>query len=71
MPLMMPKKRLDNSSNNSGAGYLDFYPFFLDGVALEPMLNQSDGIHPNENGVAEIVKRIKPSVEILIAQIKP
>ncbi len=64
------RKRLDNSSSNAGAGYLDFYPFFLDGVALEPMLNQGDGIHPNEKGVAEIVKRIKPSIETLIAQIK-
>lgn len=54
----------------SGAGYLDFYPFFLDGVALDPMLNQGDGIHPNEKGVAEIVRRIKPSIETLIAQIK-
>ena len=65
------QKRLEASSQNSGAGYLDFYPFFLDGVALEPMLNQGDGIHPNENGVAEIVKRIKPSIETLIAQINP
>ena len=67
------RKRLEasaNSSSHSGTGYLDFYPFFLDGVALEPMLNQSDGIHPNEKGVAEIVKRIKPSIETLIAQIK-
>ena len=65
------QKRLDNSANNLSTGYLDFYPFFLDGVALEPMLNQGDGIHPNENGVAEIVKRIKPSIETLIAQINP
>ena len=65
------QKRLDNSANNLAAGYLDFYPFFLDGVALEPMLNQSDGIHPNEKGVAEIVKRIKPSIETLVAQINP
>jgi acyl-CoA thioesterase-1 len=38
------------------------YPFFLDGVAMEPDLNQSDGIHPNAEGVAEIVERIKPHV---------
>lgn len=37
-----------------------FYPFFLEGVAMQPELNQSDGIHPNAEGVAEIVKRIKP-----------
>lgn len=39
-----------------------FYPFFLEGVAMQPALNQSDGIHPNAEGVAEIVKRIKPHV---------
>jgi len=45
-----------------------FYPFFLDGVAAEAGLNQSDGIHPNAEGVAIIVERIVPSVEALIAQ---
>ena len=43
-----------------------FYPFFLEGVAMEPALNQSDGIHPNAAGVAEIVKRIKPHVVRLL-----
>ncbi len=38
------------------------YPFFLDGVAVEPELNQADGIHPNEKGVAVIVERILPYV---------
>ena len=42
------------------------YPFFLDGVALVPELNQPDGIHPNAQGVAEIVKRIKPQVVELV-----
>ena len=42
------------------------YPFFLDGVALVPELNQPDGIHPNAAGVAEIVKRIKPHVVELV-----
>ncbi len=41
---------------------LALYPFFLDGVAAQPALNQSDGVHPNAQGVAEIVKRIKPHV---------
>ena len=40
-----------------------FYPFFLDGVALDPSLNQADGIHPNIRGVAVIVARILPFVE--------
>lgn len=39
-----------------------FYPFFLDGVAAEPSLNQGDGIHPNAAGVAVIVERILPYV---------
>ena len=43
-----------------------FYPFFLDGVALDPNLNQYDGIHPNEAGVAEIVRRIRPMVDELL-----
>ena len=43
------------------------YPFFLDGVAADPALNQPDGIHPNAQGVERIVARILPYVERLIA----
>ena len=39
------------------------YPFFLDGVAAERTLNQKDGLHPNEKGVAVIVERILPSID--------
>lgn len=46
------------------------YPFFLDGVALDPKLNLDDGLHPNPRGVATIVERILPSVEKLIEQVK-
>jgi acyl-CoA thioesterase-1 len=42
------------------------YPFFLDGVAAQPSLNQPDGLHPNAPGVDIIVSRIMPSVEALI-----
>lgn len=42
------------------------YPFFLDGVATDPALNQADGIHPNARGVAVIVERILPSVRALL-----
>ena len=38
------------------------YPFFLDGVALDPALNQQDGLHPNERGVDAIVDRVGPYV---------
>lgn len=44
-----------------------FYPFFLDGVAADPKLNQGDGMHPSAAGVDVIVARILPSVERLIA----
>ena len=43
------------------------YPFFLEGVAALPELNQADGIHPNEKGVDVIVENILPAVEALIA----
>ena len=45
-----------------------FYPFVLDGVALNPKLNQADGLHPNPAGVKIIVKRILPDVKKLIAK---
>ncbi len=45
-----------------------FYPFFLEGVAGNLELNQEDAIHPNAKGVAEIIRRILPSVKELLAQ---
>lgn len=42
------------------------YPFFLDGVAADPKLNQADGIHPNAAGIAVIVERLSPLVEKLV-----
>lgn len=44
------------------------YPFFLDGVAADPTLNQGDGMHPNPAGVDVIVARILPSVEQLLGK---
>ena len=38
---------------------LDFIPFLLDGVALNPDLNLDDGMHPNEKGVIIISKNIE------------
>lgn len=43
-----------------------FYPFFLEGVAGVPELNQSDGIHPNAAGVQVIVNGILPLVKSLL-----
>ena len=47
-----------------------FYPFFLDGVANDPKLNQADGLHPTATGVDVIVMRILPQVETLIARVR-
>ena len=44
------------------------YPFFLEGVAADPALNQTDGLHPNRKGVDKIVSKILPSVEQLIVK---
>ena len=44
------------------------YPFFLEGVALDPKLNQPDMLHPNPAGVAEIVNRVAPAVERLLGK---
>jgi acyl-CoA thioesterase-1 len=42
---------------------LALYPFFLDGVAGDGALTQSDGLHPNAEGVRAIVGRILPTVQ--------
>jgi acyl-CoA thioesterase-1 len=47
-----------------------FYPFFLDGVATDPKLNQGDGLHPNAAGVDVVVARMLPQVEELIARVR-
>ena len=46
------------------------YPFFLDGVAADPALNQPDGVHPTARGVDVIVRHILPKVEELIARVR-
>ena len=50
---------------------IPLYPFFLDGVAMDPALNQPDGLHPNERGVAVLVDRIAPLVAALIGGTTP
>lgn len=47
------------------------YPFFLDGVAMDPKLNQDDMMHPNKKGVAKIVKAMIPYVRKLVAAASP
>ncbi len=45
-----------------------FYHFMLDGVALNPKLNQADRIHPNPEGVKVMVARILPLVKKLVGR---
>jgi len=42
------------------------YPFLLEGVALDPSLNQSDGKHPNEQGIALISKKITEKIKNIL-----
>ena len=43
-------------------------PFFLEGVAGVPKMNQPDGIHPNADGYARVVEHIFPYVTAAIAR---
>ncbi len=45
-----------------------FYPFLLEGIVLRGALNQSDGMHPNAQGVAVMVENILPDVEKLLGK---
>jgi acyl-CoA thioesterase-1 len=45
-----------------------FYPFFLEGVALDRALIQPDELHPNPKGVEIIVRSIAPLVIKLVSQ---
>ena len=72
------------ASPNLGAGYVEafdstfpklaaefevpLYPFFLEGVALDPALNQADRIHPNAKGVRIMVEGVLPAVKRLLDQ---
>jgi acyl-CoA thioesterase-1 len=43
------------------------YPFLLDGVALDPKLNQADLLHPNAAGADLIARKLVPDTLRLIA----
>lgn len=42
---------------------VELYPFFLEGVIMNPRLNQGDGIHPNSQGIAVMVEKTKDLIE--------
>ena len=57
------KKDFDAIYPNLSKKYnLPLIPFLLDGVALNPTLNQQDGIHPNENGIIKVSDTLKKSI---------
>jgi acyl-CoA thioesterase-1 len=45
---------------------LAFYPFLLEGVALKPKLNQSDGKHPNQEGIQLISQKLAQKIKKII-----
>jgi acyl-CoA thioesterase-1 len=47
-----------------------FYPFFLEGVAVDERFTLNDRLHPNAAGVAAIVAGIMPKAEELIARVR-
>ena len=57
------KKEFDDIYPKLSKKYnLTLIPFLLDGVALNPSLNQKDGIHPNKEGTIKISETIKKSI---------
>tara|TARA_B100000941_G_scaffold104530_1_gene73129 strand:+ start:433 stop:1038 length:606 start_codon:yes stop_codon:yes gene_type:complete len=45
---------------------ISLYPFLLEGVALIPELNQSDGKHPNKEGIQIISKNLANTIKSII-----
>jgi acyl-CoA thioesterase-1 len=57
------KNNFDKIYTNLSKKYdLTLIPFLLEGVALNPELNQSDGIHPNYEGTLVVSKTIKDAI---------
>jgi acyl-CoA thioesterase I len=49
---------------------LTLIPFFLDGVAGRPSLNQGDGIHPTSEGHRIIADKVLETVKPLLNGLK-
>ena len=46
------------------------YPFILDGVAMDPALNQPDGLHPNAQGADIVADKLEPYVARLVTALE-
>ena len=54
------KKKFDKIFSDLSKKYkLELIPFLLDGVAMKPEFNLSDGIHPNHEGIIIISKKLE------------
>lgn len=47
-----------------------FYPFLLDGIALNPAYALADRIHPNAAGIDRIAGRLAPPVAEVLAELR-
>ena len=57
------KKKFDSIYPKLAKKYnLPLIPFLLEGVALNPNLNQQDGIHPNKDGTIKVSETIQKSI---------
>lgn len=57
------KKEFDNIFPELANKYkVSFLPFLLDGVALDPKYNLSDGKHPNSQGIRLISKNLEKQI---------
>ena len=57
------KKKFDQIYSNLSKKYdIELIPFLLEGVAFNPSLNLSDGMHPNKEGTVVISKTLKKSI---------
>ena len=57
------KKEFDDIYPKLSKKYnLTLIPFLLEGVALNPSLNQKDGIHPNDQGTIIIGNTLKKAI---------
>ena len=66
------QKRFDGIYPDLAARHhVPLYPFFLDGVALDPKLNQPDMLHPTAAGVDVIVTHTLPAVLGLLGASPP
>jgi len=45
---------------------LPIYPFFLEGVAMVPKYNLSDGVHPNAAGIYKMAEKTAPFIMNLV-----